>query len=128
MGGFIVVLVVLAFIGIFVWQFQESKKALGTTSVRSLYDPRRTTELVMGAFGGARGMLWTDASGPGGINKRRRGKGNGITMSIDIKPTSGGGSQVDMWASETNLYLVFFVNFAGVVNRRKKAIAALLTA
>ncbi|WP_158632210.1 hypothetical protein [Micromonospora sp. Llam0] len=49
-------------------------------------------------------------------------------MSIDIEPLPGGGTRVDMWASGTVVYLGFLVNFAGVVNRRKRAIARRLTA
>ncbi|UOZ11359.1 hypothetical protein [Amycolatopsis sp. WQ 127309] len=71
-------------------------------------------------------MLWTAASGPGSINKRRRGKDRGITMSIDIEAHPGGGSQVEMWASQTNVYFGLFVNFSGAVNSRKKAISRLL--
>ncbi|ROO61552.1 hypothetical protein EDC02_3492 [Micromonospora sp. Llam0] len=59
---------------------------------------------------------------------RRRGVRGGITMSIDIEPLPGGGTRVDMWASGTVVYLGFLVNFAGVVNRRKRAIARRLTA
>lgn len=122
MGAFIGVLVVLAIVGILVWQFIESKNAAATVSIQSRHDPRRTAEIVNTAFGGARGVLWSNVDGPGTINKRRRGKDGGIVMSIDIEP-SGAGTRVDMWASSTNTYLLFFVNFAGVVNRRKKAIA-----
>ena len=128
MGGFWCFLAVLALVGCFVWQYIETKNALATTSVISLYDPQRTAEIIYGDFVGARSVLWADASGPGTINKRRRGKDGGITMSIDIEAFPGGGSQVDMWASQTNIYLAVFVNFAGVVNRRKKALARLLTA
>jgi len=48
-------------------------------------------------------------------------------MSIDIEPRPGGGSRVDMWASDTVVYLGTLANFAGVVNRRKNAIESLLT-
>ena len=49
-------------------------------------------------------------------------------MSITIEPRPGGGSRVEMWASDTVVYLGVLVNFAGVVNRRKNAIGRLLTA
>ena len=126
MGVLVVVLVVLA--AVLIWQFQESKKAIATTSIQSEYDFNKVAEIVNGAFRGARGTLWADTSGSGTINKRRRGKDGGIVMSIDIEPLANGGSRVDMWASQTNTYLGFLVNFAGVVNRRKKAIVQILVA
>lgn len=79
------------------------------------------------AFTGARSVLWTPASGPGAINMRRRGTRGGITMSIDIEQWRDGGCEGSMWASQTVVYLGVLVNFAGVVNRRKKAIARALT-
>jgi hypothetical protein len=48
-------------------------------------------------------------------------------MSITVEPRADGGSRVEMWASETLVYLGVLVNFAGVVNRRKKAIGRVLT-
>lgn len=83
---------------------------------------------MRGAFTGPRAILWTTVSGPGTINMRRRGVRGGITMSITIEPRPDGGSVVDMWASEAVVYLGLLVNFAGVVNRRKRAIARALTA
>jgi hypothetical protein len=127
-GGFACFLVIVAFVALPVWQFIESKNAVATLSVGSPHDPARTAQIVDASFGGARSILWTDVSGPGTINKRRRGKDGGITMSIDIEPLETGGTRVDMWASQTNIYFVLFVNFAGVVNRRKRAIARLLSA
>lgn len=47
-------------------------------------------------------------------------------MSIDIEPLPDGGCRIDMWASRYLTYLLFFVNMAGVVTRRKRAIAKLL--
>lgn len=126
MEGFVCFLLVALIIGVFAWQFAETRKAVATSSIESAHDPARAAEIINAAFTGARAILWTDTSGPGTLNKRRRGKDGGITMSIDVEPRPGGGSRVDMWASQTNVYLGFFVNFAGVVNRRKKAIAELL--
>jgi hypothetical protein len=123
---FVCVLLVIGILGVLVWQYSETKRAVDTTSVSSPHDRQQTIEIINTAFDGARSILWTDASGPGTLNKRRRGTRGGITMSIDIEPLSGGGSRVDMWASQTNSYLGVFVNFAGVVNRRKKAIVRLL--
>lgn len=125
---FLIVLVVLAFVGLLIWQFVASKNALMTTRVKSRYSPQEAAAMAMGAFAGARGALWTDASGPGSINKRRRGKDGGITMSIDIQPLANGGSAVEMWASTYNQMFIVFANFAGSVNSRKKAIARTLTA
>lgn len=122
MGTFVVILVILAIVGVIVWQVTESKNALASFSAQSRHDPRHTAEIVNNAFDGTRGMLWSNVDGPGTINKRRRGKDGGIVMSIDIS-SSGAGSRVDMWASSSNVYLHVIVNFAGVVNRRKKAIA-----
>lgn len=122
--GFLVVLII-AIVGIWVWQFIETRNALATTSVVSRYPHERSAQLISGAFGGARSVLWATASGPGHINMRRRGYKNGITMSIDIQPLPDGGSRVDMWASQYLGYLLL-ANFAGVVNRRKKAIARIL--
>ena len=124
----IMVLLVLGVIGFLVWQFMESQRAVDTMSIRSRHDRQRTIEVITSAFGGARSLLWTNANGPGLINMRRRGKDGGITMSIDVEELPGGGSKVDMWASQTNVYLFVLVNFAGVVNRRKKAIQRLLEA
>lgn len=126
MGGVVVVLIILAIVAFLGWQFAEGKRALATTQVESRYTPEETAQIVDGAFGGARSVLWANTSGPGTINKRRRGYRGGITMSIDIEPSPDGGSRVNMWASEHLEYLVFLVNFAGVVNRRKRAIARLL--
>lgn len=128
MGGFFAVLVVLAIVGFLVWQFIESRNAVATSSVLTRYPPQQAAQVINGAFGGARSVLWTNASGEGTINKRRRGYHDGITMSIDIVPLPEGGCRVDMWASQTWSYvwLPVVVNMAGVVNRRKKAIARLL--
>jgi len=127
-GGFFAVLVVLAIVGFLVWQFIESRNAVATSSVLTRYPPQQAAQVINGAFGGARSVLWTNASGEGTINKRRRGYHDGITMSIDIVPLPEGGCRVDMWASQTWSYvwLPVVVNMAGVVNRRKKAIARLL--
>ena len=125
---FLCVLAVIGLVGFLAWQFIETRNATETMSVRTNYDPNQTAEIINNAFTGVREVLWANASGPGTINKRRRGKDGGITMSIDIEPLPDGGSQVDMWASETNVYLGLLVNFAGVVNRRKKAIARMLVA
>lgn len=119
-------LLILAFVGILVWQFIETRNALATTSVVSRYAPERSAQLIDTAFGGARSMLWTNTSGPGTINKRRRGWRRGITMSITIEPLPEGGARIDMWASQYAQYLFVLANFAGVVNRRKRAITRIL--
>jgi hypothetical protein len=121
-GAVIFVLIVVGIVGFFVWQFTATKNALATTSVQSPYSPEETRQIVDSAFGGARAMLWTSENGPGTINRRRRGKGQGITMSVTIECGADGGSQVDMWASRYNEYFGFLANFAGSVNSRKKAI------
>jgi hypothetical protein len=87
-GSFVIILMILAFVGLLVWQFMATKNALATTRVESRCPPHEAANVVIGAFGGARGALWTDASGPGSINKRRRGKDGGITMSIDTTHAS----------------------------------------
>jgi len=125
-GGFVAVLAGLAIVAFVVWQFVESRNALATTSVLTRYTPEQAAQLINGAFGGARSVLWTSTSGEGTINKRHRGHRGGITMSITIEPLPDGGCRIDMWASEHLEYMLVFVNFAGVVNRRKKAIARLL--
>jgi hypothetical protein len=125
-GGFLVVLVVLAIIGLFVWQFIESRQALATSSMLTRYTPEQAAQLIHSAFGGARSVLWTNTKGRGTINKRRRGWKGGVTMSIEIEPLPDGGCRIDMWASQYVEYLPFFVNMAGVVTRRKRAIAKLL--
>lgn len=127
-GGFVCFLVVAGLVGVIVWQLIETRNAVATTSIQSSYDPARVTQIVGDAFTGGRALLWTTAPGPGTINMRRRGVRGGITMSIDVEPRAGGGSKVDMWASDTVIYLGFLVNFAGVVNRRKNAIGRMLTA
>ena len=127
MEGFVCFLFVAGVVGILVWQFIETRKAVDTTTVETAYEPAKVVQLVKEAFGGPIAVLWTTASGPGTINMRRRGVRGGITMSIDIEPRAGGGTKVDMWASETVEYLGVFVNFAGVVNRRKNAIERRLT-
>ena len=119
---------VAGLVGALVWQCSETRQAVETTTIETRYDPAEVARIVREAFGGARAVLWVNVSGPGMINLRRRGLRGGITMSIDIEPRPGGGSHVDLWASETVVYLGFLVNFAGVVNRRKKAIGRLLTA
>ena len=126
MGGFILFLLAIAIIGIWVWQFIETRNALATTSVISRHTPGQAAQLIEAAFDGARSVLWASTPGPAAINMRRRGYKGGITMSIDIEALPDGGSRVDMWASK---YLEYFLiaNFAGVVNRRKKAIARILT-
>ncbi|MDG4765035.1 hypothetical protein O7632_13135 [Solwaraspora sp. WMMD406] len=122
---FAVVVVPIAIIG---WQLYETRQAVATTTVDSPYEPAQVAQIIRDAFGGPRAVLWTTTGGPGTINMRRRGVRGGITMSIDIEPLSGGGTRVDMWASGTVVYFGFLVNFAGVVNRRKRAIARRLTA
>jgi hypothetical protein len=126
MGGFLAFLVIIGFIGCFVWQFREGKRAVATTSLVTRNQPEQAAQVINGAFGGPRSVIWTKTSGPGSINMRRRGIHRGITMSIDIEPLPQGGCRVDMWASEFTEVLVVMVNFAGVVNRRKKAIARML--
>lgn len=128
MEGFLCFAAVAGLIGVLIWQFSESQRAVATTTVQTRYDPGKVAEIVRSEFEGARSLLWAKTGGPGTINVRRRGVRGGITMSITIESRPGGGSQVDMWASETVTYLGVLVNFAGVVNRRKKAIWQLLTA
>lgn len=128
MEGVVCFAVVAALIGVVVWQFIETRNAVATTTVETALDPGRAAQLVHEAFTGPRAILWTETTGPGRINMRRRGIHRGITMSITIDPRPGGGASVDMWASQTVVYLGFLVNFAGVVNRRKNAIGRLLTA
>jgi hypothetical protein len=118
-------MIVIGIFAILIWQFVESRNAVATTAVTTPLPPQRVAQIVESAFTGARSILWTNTAGPGMINKRRRGHRGGITMSIDIEPVPGG-SRVDMWASQTVVYLGFIHNFAGVVNRRKRAIARLL--
>ncbi len=120
------VLLILGFVGILVWQFIETRNALATTSVVSHYTPEQSAQLIDTAFGGARSMLWTNTSGPGTINRRRRGWRRGVTMSITIEPVPEGGARIDMWASQYVQYLFVLANFAGAVNRRKRAIARIL--
>ncbi len=127
MEGFLCFAVVAVLIGIPVWQFIETRKAVATTTVESACAPATAAQLVRDAFTGPRAVLWTATSGPGTVNMRRRGVRGGITMSIDIEARSDGGSTVDMWASRTITYCGFLVNFAGVVNRRKNAIGRALT-
>lgn len=128
MEGFICFLFVAGLVGVLVWQFIETRGAVATTAIENAHSPAEAAQIVASAFSGARGVLWTTASGPGRINMRRRGIRGGITMSIDIAARQGGGSVVEMWASETVVYLGIFVNFAGVVTRRKRAIARMLDA
>ena len=116
------VIVIALVLALFVWQFIATKKALSTTVVRTRVSPMQSVDIINGAFSGARGLLWTDENGPGTINKRRRGKDRGITMSITVEPTADGGSEVSMWASQYTEYLLLFANFAGAVNSRKNAI------
>ena len=119
---YLCLLTVVGLIALLIWQFVESQRAVATTTIRTSYEPAEVAQVVRDAFSGPRSVLWTTASGPGMINMRRRGIHGGIVMSIDIESQPGGGSTVDMWASETVRYLGVLVNFAGVVNRRKKAI------
>jgi len=125
-GGFVCFLLVAGFVGVIVWQLIESRNATATTVVDSRLDPAQVARIVQEAFGGPRAILWARANGPGAINMRRRGYRGGVTMSIDIEPRENGGTRVEMWASDTLVYLGFLVNFAGVVNRRKKAIGRML--
>ena len=127
MSGFLCFVVVAGLVGILVWQFIENRNAVATTTVDTSYEPSTVAQIVHDAFAGPRAVLWTTASGPGSINMRRRGVRGGITMSITIAPGPGGGTRVEMWASDTVVYFGFLVNFAGVVNRRKSAIGRLLT-
>jgi hypothetical protein len=125
--GFFCFVVVAGLVGVLVWQFAETRNALATTAVQTALEPDQVVQIIREAFTGPGALLWTTASGPGDINMRRRGVRGGITMSIDVAPGPGGGSQVEMWASETVAYLGVLVNFAGVVNRRKNAIGRRLT-
>jgi hypothetical protein len=127
-GGLVCFGVVAGLIGILVWQLIETRGAVATTSVETPYEPAKAAQIVREAFTGPRAILWSTSPGPGTINMRRRGVRGGITMSIDVEPRPDGSSRVDMWASQTVIYLGFLVNFAGVVNRRKNAIRRLLTA
>lgn len=126
-GAVVGFLLVAGLIGLLVWQFIETRKAVATTVVETAFEPADVGQIVREAFSGPRAVLWTAANGPGTINMRRRGVRGGITMSIDIQSRPGGGTRVDMWASQTVVYLGVLVNFAGVVNRRKTAIERLLT-
>lgn len=126
MGGLIIFVLVLGVIGFLAWQFMEGRRALATTSVVTPHTPAEAVPLISSAFDGSRALLWTETSGPGSINMRRRGYRRGITMSIDIVPLPAGGSRIDMWASQYLEYFLVLVNFAGVVNRRKKAIARII--
>lgn len=121
-------LLILAFVLLAIWQFLATKKALATTRIESRCSAQEAVQLVQSAFSGARNALWTGATGPGMINMRRRGKDGGIVMSINVTESPGGGSAVDMWASSYTEYLVVLANFAGSVNSRKKAITRLLDA
>jgi hypothetical protein len=126
MGAFIFILFILVLAGILVWQFIETRNALATTSVLTRHTADETAQIIESAFGGPRSLLWTNDRGPGTMNKRRRGYKHGITMSIDIEPQQDGRTQVSMWASRYAQYMFVLANMAGVVNRRKKAIALLL--
>jgi hypothetical protein len=123
MGLFLAILIIL---GVLAWQFLEGRKALATTSVRTRYTPEQAAGIIGTAFGGVRSVLWTDTAGPGTINKRRVGARGGITMSIAIEPLPDGGCRIDMWASRYAELMMVLVNFAGVVNRRKRAIIRML--
>ncbi|WP_433350318.1 hypothetical protein [Micromonospora sp. CA-111912] len=114
-------------IGFLVWQLIETRNAVATTTVETAYDPAQAVQIVRGAFGGPRAVLWTMATGPGTINMRQRGIHGGITMSITITPRPGAGTRVEMWASETVVHFGFLIRFADSVNRRKKAIGRLLS-
>lgn len=122
------VLAVLALVAFLIQQRNATKNALATTRVESRLPPQEVASRIANTFGGAQAMLWTNGGGPGSINMRRRGKDGGITMSITIEPSATGGSIVDMWASNYNEYFIFFANFAGSVNSKKKAIARQLVA
>jgi hypothetical protein len=122
----VVILLIAALIGFVVWQLSETRNAVATTTVVTSHDPDTVERMVQAAFSGPRALIWTRTAGAGTINMRRRGFRRGITMSIALAPRAGGGTEVDMWASETLVYLFVLVNFAGVVNRRKKAIARAL--
>lgn len=122
-----VVVIGLGIVAFLVWQFLASRKALATSIVHSSRSPAEVAQAINSAFGGVRSVLWTDTNGPGMINRRRRGKGGGITISIDIEPVQGGGSEVHMWSSAGTSYFGLFANFAGAVNSRKRAIARLVT-
>lgn len=118
--------IITLFIALLVWQFIASRKAVATTVVESSLSPQQAAQAVEGAFGGARSMLWTGARGPGMINKRRRGRDRGVTMSINIQPGPSGGSELSLWASQYSEYFSTFANVAGSVNSRKRAIARLV--
>ena len=118
---------VAAFIGVFGWQFSETRRAVATTIVDTPLSPGEAARVAREAFAGARAVLWTPTTGPGTINMRRRGIHRGITMSITIRPRQNGGSEVSMWASDTVVHFGLLVNFAGVVNRRKKVISIAMT-
>jgi hypothetical protein len=99
------VIIVLAFIGICIWQFIESRNAVATTSVLTRYSPEQAAGIIDEAFGGHRSILWTNTQGDGRINKRRRGWRGGITMSFDVEPQQDGMTRIDMWASQTLVYM-----------------------
>jgi hypothetical protein len=127
-GGFFAVLVVLAIIGWLAWKVIETRRALETTSVLTHYAPEQAIQIISGGFSGARPPAWTNASGAGHINKRRRGPHGGITMSIDIEPLWDDGCRITMWTSDSRrcAWLPIVICQAGVVSERKKAIARLL--
>ncbi|WP_339122915.1 hypothetical protein [Pseudonocardia sp. D17] len=122
-GTSLLLILVLLFIAVFIWQYVASGNARTTTRVETPRAPQEAAQVVQQAFSGARSALWTATSGPGAFNMRRRGKDGGITMSIDVHALPAGGSAVDMWASDYNQRFVALINFAGSVNSRKKAIA-----
>jgi hypothetical protein len=129
--AFFVILIILI-VAFAAWQLAQGRRAVATTSVLTRYTEQQAVDIIQRAFsGGAKSLLWTDNGGPGRINKRRRagtmrGVKQSITMSINITPESNGLLRIDMCASEWASYLGVFVNFAGAVVSREKAIARML--
>lgn len=128
----ILVIIIILIVATFAWQFIQSRRAVATTSVLTRYTEQQVVHFIESVFqGGVKSLAWTNDRGPGRINKRRRagtlrGVKQSITMSINITREPNGVLRVDMWASAYATYLLLWVNFAGAVVSRKKAIAKVL--
>jgi hypothetical protein len=72
------------------------------------------------------GSTWSRVAGPGHVNVRQKLRSRGPTISIDVEPGSGSGSEVDIWMSSSSTRYGM-VNHGQLVWRKKRALASALT-
>lgn len=122
-AGAIFLLLVLALIGLFVWQIIVTSQAKQQRETKVKLSPARVADIAEQCFPG---LLWKDWQGPGDINKRRRSANDsGPVVSVDISRLADGSTHVTVWMSAWHSKF-FFANFAGSAKGMAKKIISRL--